>query len=88
MSASVPTIGQTVDESACAEAERRLQEYVDRCLTREQVVAIEAHLAACPRCSNCYAFEQEVRAHVRAACAEPCPEALKLRLRKLCTDCE
>ena len=73
---------------ACREAERRLQEYVDRSLTAAEIARIEEHLAICERCANCYRFETEVRTYVREACAaEPCPETLKLRLRSLCLEC-
>ena len=74
-------------EIACAVAERRLQEYVDRTLSASDVVAIEAHLAVCERCARCYQFEQGVRARLKDACSEPCPESLKVRLRSLCGDC-
>jgi len=74
--------------SACREAERRLQEYVDRQLTAVEIARIEQHLAACEHCSNCYRFETEVRVYVREAlAAEPCPETLKVRLRSLCSEC-
>ena len=70
--------------SACREAERRLQEYVDRQLTAGEIARIEEHLAVCERCANCYRFETEVREHVKRLCDEPCPETLKVRLRNLC----
>jgi anti-sigma factor (TIGR02949 family) len=74
---------------ACREAERRLQEYVDRQLTDDEIDRIEQHLAVCERCTNCYRFETEVRLYVREACVtEPCPETLKLRLRSLCVGCD
>lgn len=73
----------------CADVERALQSYVDRKLTVEEVELVEAHLVVCPRCSNCYRLERAFRAHVRTACSgEPCPESLKLRLRKLCDSCD
>ena len=74
---------------ACQEAERKLQDYVDRCLTSVEITRIEEHLAVCERCANCYRFETQVRTYVREACAaEPCPETLKLRLRSLCVECD
>ena len=74
-------------EQACVEAERRLQEYVDRQLTQAEILTIEAHLASCPRCANCYRFETEMRVHLKKVCSEPCPEPLKVRLRSLCYEC-
>ena len=73
---------------ACAEAEARLQPYVDRQLTVAEVTEVEAHLAVCPSCARCYRLESEMRASLRRACAEPCPEALKVRLRNLCAECD
>lgn len=76
-------------DRSCLEAERRLQEYVDRVLTAAEIAEIEAHLAVCERCARCYRFESEVRTLVRlAATEECCPETLKLRLRNLCAECD
>ena len=73
---------------ACADAERQLQGYVDRVLSAAEILTIEAHLAACERCARCYRLEQVMREKLRSACAEPCPEALKVRLRNLCEECD
>ena len=75
-------------EIQCREAEQRLQAYVDRALTGDEVVAIEAHLAVCPACARCYRLESHMRATIRKVCDEPCPEALKVRLRNLCAECD
>jgi anti-sigma factor (TIGR02949 family) len=74
--------------TTCADAETRLQSYVDRVLTPTEVGEIEAHLAACPSCARCYQLEQDIRAQLKAACSEPCPESLKMRLRNLCAECD
>jgi anti-sigma factor (TIGR02949 family) len=73
---------------ACAEAERFLQAYVDRALTLDEIRAVEAHLGSCARCRRCYEFEHVIRARLRVVCDEPCPEALKVRLRNLCEECD
>jgi anti-sigma factor (TIGR02949 family) len=73
---------------ACREAEERLQAYVDRALTAVEVEAIEAHLAVCPPCARCYRLETHMRESMRRAGDEPCPEALKVRLRNLCAECD
>jgi anti-sigma factor (TIGR02949 family) len=73
---------------ACARAEERLQGYVDRQLTPAEVAEVEAHLAACPHCARCYRLESEMRASLKKLCDEPCPEALKVRLRNLCAECD
>jgi Putative zinc-finger len=71
----------------CVQAEKRLQAYVDRVLSPQEIAMIEAHLAVCVRCARCYQFEPLVWQHVKQACTEPCPEKLKLQLRNLCEEC-
>ena len=83
MSTVEPTLS-----TGCAEAEKQLQAYVDRALSPAEVGLIEAHLATCERCARCYQLEPLVWAHVKQACAEPCPERLKLQLRNLCAECD
>ncbi len=72
----------------CAHAERCMQAYVDRALSSDEVAAVEAHLAECPACARCYRLEQEIRTVVREACDEPCPDALRAELRRICDDCD
>jgi anti-sigma factor (TIGR02949 family) len=78
----------SVEMAGCVEAERRLQEYVDRALTPDEIVVIEAHLATCTYCARCYQFESGIRAQLKKACDEPCPESLKTRLRNICAECD
>lgn len=73
---------------ACHEAEQRLQAYVDRALTPDEVAGIEAHLAVCPPCARCYKLETQMRENMRRLGDEPCPESLKVRLRNLCAECD
>jgi anti-sigma factor (TIGR02949 family) len=74
---------------ACHEAEQRLQAYVDRALTPDEVAGIEAHLAVCPPCARCYKLETQMRENMRRIGGEePCPESLKVRLRNLCAECD
>ena len=72
----------------CVHAERCMQAYVDRALSVEEVQIVEAHLAACPQCAACYSLERDMRTVVRQACDEPCPDALRAQLRKICADCD
>lgn len=74
--------------ASCAEAETRLQSYVDRVLTPAEVEQIEEHLRLCPSCARCYQLEKDIRAELRRVCDEPCPESLKMRLRNLCAECD
>ncbi len=75
-------------EAGCRKAERALQAYVDRSLSAADIREIESHLEVCEHCAQCYRFESEVRAVVRRALDEPCPERLKVRLRNLCAECD
>lgn len=72
----------------CLQAERSMQAYVDRALSDEEVRLVEAHLAQCPTCARCYSFEAEVRNVLKSACDEPCPDALRAQLRRICDDCD
>lgn len=65
-----------------------MQAYVDRALSVDEVAIVEIHLADCPTCSRCYSLEREMRSVVRQACDEPCPDALRAQLRKICADCD
>ena len=65
---------EPVSSAGCAAAEKQLQSYVDRVLTRDEVMLIEAHLAICDRCRNCYQLETVVWQQVKLACDERCPE--------------
>lgn len=81
-------MSEAVRPAPCRHAERCMQAYVDRALSVEEVETVEAHLAECPDCARCYRLEAEVRTVVREACCEPCPDALRDRLRRICDDCD
>ena len=72
----------------CQHAERCMQSYVDRTLSVEEVRIVEEHLAGCSCCAKCYRLEQGVRTVVRDACDEPCPDALRQQLKRICADCD
>ena len=50
----------------CEETFRRLDDYVDRELSAEEMRMVEEHLRACAICAGEYAFEASVIAEVRA----------------------
>ncbi len=78
----------TARPEPCVHAERCMQAYVDRALSVEEVQIVEQHLAVCPTCARCYTLEAEMRTVVKQACDEPCPDALRAQLRRICDDCD
>lgn len=69
----------------CSDCEQRIQPYVDRELSAEEVVEVEAHLAGCSYCRCCYEFEATLRRVVRRVLVEPMSTDLKVRLSALRT---
>jgi anti-sigma factor (TIGR02949 family) len=72
---------------ACTEAEQHLQEYFDRMLPDELVVAIEHHLEACDSCARAYAFERRFRVYLKRCCGgdaadEHCREEFRQTLQR------
>ena len=49
----------------CEETFRRLDDYVDRALSEEEVRGVEEHLKHCTECAGEYRFEQSVISNVR-----------------------
>ncbi|MGI9116845.1 MAG: anti-sigma factor family protein [Gaiellales bacterium] len=72
----------------CTHAERCMQSYVDRALSPDEVAIVEQHLAVCSCCAKCYGLEAGVRTVLKDACDEPCPDALRAELRRICDDCD
>ncbi len=69
---------------SCREVFQRLQDYLDRELTAEEIAAVDAHLEGCKMCSNEYRFEANVLRHVACNLAEvPVPADLNDRLASL-----
>ena len=50
----------------CEEAFRRLDDYVDRELSAEEIAAVEEHLAVCHQCSGEFTVERELLDGIRA----------------------
>ena len=71
----------TAERHDCADALRGSRLYMDDALEPDARAAVEAHLAACPECSNTVAFQHTLRATVvRAVTSEPLPGDLVQRL--------
>lgn len=65
----------------CAETYRRLQDYLDRELTPDEIVLVEAHLERCGMCAEEFRFEASVLHHVRTRVgADAPPEDLFARV--------
>ncbi|HRF58702.1 MAG TPA: zf-HC2 domain-containing protein [Fimbriimonadaceae bacterium] len=66
----------------CAETIRRLNDYLDRELSPEEVEMVEAHLATCEHCAAEYGFEQVLLGEIKAKMAQATmPEELRARLQ-------
>jgi anti-sigma factor (TIGR02949 family) len=50
----------------CEEAFRRLDDYLDRELTPEEMRMVREHLETCEACATEFAFEENVVQHVRS----------------------
>jgi len=67
----------------CKEVFERLQDYLDRELTKDEVLQVEAHLADCKMCSSEYTFEQGVLRYVTDSVRDvEIPEDLSKKLRE------
>lgn len=62
----------------CTEVNRLLNPYIDGELDLQNVLAVEAHLQECPRCSAAIAGIQTMRTAISRAC-EPAKAPLRLR---------
>lgn len=69
----------------CSGCEERIQPYVDRELTAEEVARVEDHLATCSYCRRCYELEATLHRVVKRLLAEPIPPHLKAKLVALRT---
>ena len=68
----------------CAGVESKLQPYLDRQLTGDEVSMIEMHLGECEYCRERYHFEAQLRETVKTVCCgDPVPKDLvdKVRLQ-------
>ena len=56
---------------------RRIYEYLDGALTREDLEEIDSHLTGCPECEREYNLECVIRSVVKRSCCETAPDELK-----------
>jgi anti-sigma factor (TIGR02949 family) len=55
-----------LDRMACEDTFRRLDDYVDRALSPEEIQQVEAHIQTCEMCAQEYRFETMLLQEVRA----------------------
>ena len=58
-------MNRRLDRTTCEETFRRLDDYVDRQLSPDEMRLIEAHLQECAACSREFVFEASVIREVR-----------------------
>lgn len=51
---------------SCKEVVEKLDEYVDRALTAEEIASVEEHLQRCAECACEYRFESNLISEIRA----------------------
>lgn len=76
-----PTTGAP-DPVECAEALRRLFEFLDQEIDESNGDRVRQHLADCEPCLRAYGIEEQVRTIVRRSCTESAPAELHLRIRE------
>jgi len=64
----------------CRDAEARLDQFVDRELTADEIEEVQHHLDSCPPCLQKFRYESQVRRLVRLACSELAPSSLRMRI--------
>ena len=71
----------TRERYSCAEAMRRLDDYLDRELAPDESARVEEHLQTCARCLRRYNFERAVLLELRAKLRRVAvPPSLKARV--------
>jgi anti-sigma factor (TIGR02949 family) len=68
----------------CRDCVDKLETYVDRELSEDEVESMMRHLAECPPCQDQYQFEAGLRRLVRVCCAQgEAPPELRAKLREI-----
>ncbi len=70
-------------DADCEKCEELLQAYLDRDLTRDEMLAAETHLEACDYCRRRYRFEAHLRRYIRLSASERMPAGLLAKLAQL-----
>lgn len=72
----------------CAEAVRRLWDYLDRALSPEDQARVEQHLAFCRRCCGELEFARELQAFLATHAADEIPSDVRDRLHRFVRELE
>jgi mycothiol system anti-sigma-R factor len=68
----------------CGDCLRRLDCYLDRELTDEELEHVKQHLADCPPCEGRYLLQVHVKRLVKVCCDQgTAPEHLRTRLKQI-----
>ena len=70
-------------DSDCEKCEELIQGYLDRDLTKEEVLIAEGHLDGCEYCRRRYRFEAHLRRYIRTTAIERMPAGLMAKLAEL-----
>ena len=68
-------------ETDCAEVLERLAFFVDHELEDADEAVIQQHLDECQPCLDMLFFEQRMKVQLARSCSEPCPDAVRERVR-------
>ena len=78
-----------MSECSCREAFERLDDFLDRELTVEEIARVEAHLCECVECAEAYKFEGRALECVRAKVGKmKLPQDLHDRVIAALDECE
>ncbi len=68
----------------CRECEERLQSYVDRELSEQELLEVQRHLEACPPCENHFRLQLHLKRLVKVCCESgQAPAHLRAKLRQI-----
>ncbi len=68
-------------ETDCSEVLERLAFFVDHELQAADTATIQRHLDECKPCLDMLFFEQRMKTQLARSCSEPCPDAVRERVR-------
>ena len=68
-------------ETDCSEVLERLAFFVDHELEAADTATIQRHLDECQPCLDMLLFEQRMKVQLARSCSEPCPDAVRERVR-------